>query len=136
MPSADLFRTYVKDAAAFRGMLHHSAHHVAKMHGVYEDTQQILEHKVQTIGEINARFHTSQAHSDGTIIAVGLLANAEVFDPSLSASSAANTEQRLWGSKEISRMHWRGLKQMIGTRGGLQAFKDNPILQIKLTWSV
>ena len=44
--------------------------------------------------------------------------------------------QRIWGVKEIARLHWGALKRMILDRGGFPAFRQNHLLHTKLVWYV
>jgi hypothetical protein len=79
MPIADLFEIYRQDSATFLGVLHHAAHHLAKKRGKDFETKQSIDYKYRTLRILNERLaSTSGPYDDHTIIAVGLLANAEV----------------------------------------------------------
>ncbi len=81
MPIIDLFQLYRQDAVSFLGMLHHAAHHVAKTQGRLEETPEIISFKWRTLKILNERLAASSGpYDDGTVIAAGLLANAEVSD--------------------------------------------------------
>lgn len=116
----DLFQVYRHDPVTFLGMLHHASHHLANLKNGETETPQILEYKYRTIRLLNERLMATQGpYDDGTIVGAGLLANAE----------------RIWGDKEIARMHWGAVKWMILDRGGFPAFKDNHLVHTKLIWS-
>jgi Fungal specific transcription factor domain len=120
MPIMDLFQVYRQDPVPFLGMLHHASHHLAKLKNGETETPQILDYKYRTIKLLNERLAATQGpYDDGTIVGAGLLANAE----------------RIWGDKNIARMHWDAVKRMILDRGGFPAFKDNHLVHTKLIWS-
>lgn len=120
MPIMDLFEVYRQDPIPFLGMLHHASHHLAKLKNNEFETPQILDYKYRTIRLLNERMAATQGpYDDGVIIGAGLLANAE----------------RIWGDKDVARMHWNALKRMIVDRGGFSAFKDNHLVHTKLIWS-
>ena len=80
MPIIDLFQLYRQDAASFLGMLHHAAHHMEmiKGQGAVETTQTIT-FKYETLRILNEKMAAPGGpYEDSTIVAVGLLANAEV----------------------------------------------------------
>lgn len=80
MPISDLFSLYRQDAASFLGMLHHAAHHLAKAKFNMSETPQVIYYKCETLHMVRQRLSSSNGpYDDGTIITVGLLANAEVF---------------------------------------------------------
>ena len=115
----ELYNLYRKDAVSFIAMLHHSAVHLATLRG-YKQTLQTIHFKQQALEAINARLKIAQSpYNDGTIVAVGLLANGE----------------RLWGNSQIAQMHWSALKRMLAQRGGFAGFKDNPAMHTKVLWS-
>jgi hypothetical protein len=79
MPIIDLFQLYRQDAVSFLGVLHHAAHHLAKTQGVGGETPQTISFKYRSLKLLNERMAAMEGpYDDGTIIAVGLLANAEV----------------------------------------------------------
>jgi hypothetical protein len=79
MPIIDLFQLYRQDAVSFLGVLHHAAHHLAKTQGVGGETPQTIGFKYRSLKLLNERMAATMGpYDDGTIIAVGLLANAEV----------------------------------------------------------
>jgi hypothetical protein len=79
MPIIDLFQLYRQDAVSFLGALHHAAHHLAKTQGVGEETPQTISFKYRSLKLLNERMSVVKGpYDDGTIIAVWLLANAEV----------------------------------------------------------
>ena len=81
MPIIDLFQLYRQDSVSFLGVLHHAAHHLAKTRGMGRggETTQTLGFKYKSLKLLNERMAaTNGPYDDGTIIAVGLLANAEV----------------------------------------------------------
>jgi hypothetical protein len=79
MPIIDLFQLYRQDAVSFLGVLHHAAHHRAKTQGVCGETPQTISFKYRSLKLLNERMAATKGpYDDGTIIAVGLLANAEV----------------------------------------------------------
>jgi hypothetical protein len=79
MPIIDLFQLYRQDAVSFLGVLHHAAHHLTKSQGVSVETPQMINFKYRSLKLLNERMSgTKGPYDDGTIIAVGLLANAEV----------------------------------------------------------
>jgi hypothetical protein len=80
MPIIDLFQLYRQDAVSFLGVLHHAAHHHAKStQGISGETPQTIGFKYRSLKLLNERMATTNGpYDDGTIIAVGLLANAEV----------------------------------------------------------
>ena len=120
MPIMDLFEIYRQDPVPFLGMLHHASHHLAKLKKGETETPQILDYKYRTIRLLNERLAATQGpYDDGTIVGAGLLANAE----------------RIWGDKEVARMHWGAVKRMITDRGGFPAFKGNHLVHTKLIWS-
>jgi hypothetical protein len=120
MPIMDLFEVYRQDPIPFLGMLHHASHHLAKLKNNESETTQILDYKYRTIRLLNERMAAAQGpYDDGVIVGAGLLANAE----------------RIWGNKEVARMHWNAVKRMILDRGGFPAFKDNHLVHTKLIWS-
>jgi hypothetical protein len=120
MPIVDLFEIYRQDPLPFLAMLHHASHHLAKLKHNEAETPQILDYKYRTIRMLNERITATQGpYDDGTIVGAGLLANAE----------------RIWGDKEVARMHWSAVKRMILDRGGFPAFKDNHLVHTKLIWS-
>lgn len=115
----ELYNLYRKDPVSFIAMLHHSAVHLATLRR-YKETLQTIRFKQQALEAINARLKTAQSpYDDGTIVAVGLLANGE----------------RLWGNSQIAQMHWSALKRMLAQRGGFAGFRDNPAMHTKLLWS-
>jgi hypothetical protein len=61
----------------------------------------------------------SFACDDGLIVAVGLLANAE----------------RLWGDRDVARIHWAAVKRMLRARGGFPSLTGNKAMHTKLLWS-
>ena len=115
----DLFCLYHKDRPSFLGMLHHTAHHLASMRR-FGQTIQTIKLKQQALHAVNLKLSVLEGpYDDGTIVAVGLLANGE----------------RLWGSRETARMHWAALKRMLIKRGGFPNLKRNPVMHTKLLWS-
>ena len=80
MPIIDLFQLYRQDAVSFLGVLHHAAHHLAKtQQGILGETPQTINFKYRSLKLLNERMAATKGpYDDGTIIAVGLLANAEV----------------------------------------------------------
>lgn len=65
---------------SFLGVLHHASHHLAKTRGASEETPQIIGFKYRSLKLLNERMAAAKGpYHDGTIIAVGLLANAEVY---------------------------------------------------------
>ena len=90
MPIIDLFQLYRQDAVSFLGVLHHAAHHLAKtQHGILGETSQTISFKYRSLKLLNERMAASKGpYDDGTIIAVGLLANAEVSSELLLLSMA------------------------------------------------
>ena len=80
MPIIDLFQLYRQDAMSFLGVLHHAAHHHARStQGIRGETVQTIGFKYRSLKLLNERMAaTNGPYDDGTIIAVGLLANAEV----------------------------------------------------------
>jgi hypothetical protein len=121
MPIIDLFEVYRQDPVPFLGMLHHASHHLAKLqHNESGSNTQILDYKYRTIRLLNARMATTAGpYPDSIIVGAGLLANAE----------------RIWGDKEIARLHWNAVKRMIADRGGFPAFRNNHLVHTKLIWS-
>jgi hypothetical protein len=79
MPIIDLFQLYRQDAVSFLAVLHHASHHLAKTQGVVAETPQMISFRYRSLKLLNERMSATRGpYSDGTIIAVGLLANAEV----------------------------------------------------------
>ncbi|KIW27787.1 uncharacterized protein PV07_07495 [Cladophialophora immunda] len=115
----DLFNLYRNHEIPFLGMLHHAAHHLAGMRGIWMSLQ-TFEFKQRTLAAVNQSLQRRQGPCDDwTIIGVGLLANAE----------------RVWGDRETARMHWGALKQLLLERGGFRALQSNPTMHTKLVWS-
>ncbi|KIW89570.1 uncharacterized protein Z519_09726 [Cladophialophora bantiana CBS 173.52] len=115
----DLFNLYRNNEIPFLGMLHHAAHHLAGMRG-NPISLQTIEFKQRTLAAVNQSLQRLQGPCDDwTIIGVGLLANAE----------------RVWGDREIARMHWGALKRLLLERGGFRALQNNPPMHTKLVWS-
>ena len=115
----ELYNLYRKDPVSFIAMLHHSAVHLATLRS-NKQTSQTIRFKQQALEAINGRLKTAQSpYDDGTIVAVGLLANGE----------------RLWGNSQIAQMHWSALKRMLAQRGGFAGFRDDPAMHTKLLWS-
>ncbi|OAP65580.1 hypothetical protein AYL99_01552 [Fonsecaea erecta] len=115
----DLFNLYRNHEIPFLGMLHHAAHHLAGMRGDAMSLQ-IFEFKQRALAAVNQSLQRRQGPcGDWTLIGVGLLANAE----------------RVWGNREIARMHWGALKRLLLERGGFRALKGNPEMHTKLVWS-
>ncbi|KIX95287.1 uncharacterized protein Z520_08804 [Fonsecaea multimorphosa CBS 102226] len=115
----DLFNLYRNHEIPFLGMLHHAAHHLAGMRGNVMSLQ-TFEFKQRALAAVNQSLQRRQGPCDDwTLIGVGLLANAE----------------RIWGDREIARMHWGALKRLLLDRGGFQALQSNPTLHTKLVWS-
>lgn len=79
MPIIDLFQLYRQDAVSFLGVLHHAAHHLSRSQGAGGETPQTISFKYRSLKLLNERMTAMKGpYDDGTIIAVGLLANAEV----------------------------------------------------------
>ena len=75
-----LFDVYRQNAATFQAMLHHSAHHIAVAHGRRWD-RHALQYKHETIRSLNQKLAArdpNEPFDDHTVVAAGLLANAEV----------------------------------------------------------
>lgn len=93
MPIIDLFQLYRQDAVSFLGVLHHAAHHLAKTQGVGVETPQTINFKYQSLKLLNERMSVAKGpYDDGTIIAVWLLANAEVCFCNFSVAGICLTE--------------------------------------------
>ncbi|ETI24876.1 hypothetical protein G647_04246 [Cladophialophora carrionii CBS 160.54] len=115
----DLFNLYRMHEIPFLGMLHHAAHHLASMRGQQESLQ-VIEFKQRSLVAVNRRLQILQEPCDDwTIIGVGLLANAE----------------RVWGDREIARLHWGALKRLLLKRGGFPSLRHNTAMHTKLVWS-
>ena len=80
MPNNDLFQTYMQDAVSFSAVLYHAARHLAKtQQGIPEATLQALRFQRTSMDLLYKRLSARKgSYDDGTIIAVGLIANTEV----------------------------------------------------------
>ncbi|KIW10950.1 hypothetical protein PV08_10249 [Exophiala spinifera] len=115
----DLFNLYRKHEIPFLCMLHHAALHLATLKGRKESLQAI-EFKQRSLEAVNRSLQVLQGPCDDwTTMGVGLLANAE----------------RVWGDREIARLHWGALKRLLLERGGFPALRDNLPYHTKIVWS-
>ncbi|KAK5205899.1 hypothetical protein LTR72_010105 [Exophiala xenobiotica] len=115
----DLLNLYRKHETPFVGMLHHAALHLATLRGQQESLQSI-EFKQRSLVAVNRSFQgLSGPCDDWTLMGVGLLANAE----------------RVWGDRQIARLHWGALKRLLLERGGFAVLQHNPPMHTKLVWS-
>ncbi|KAK5456978.1 hypothetical protein LTS15_004758 [Exophiala xenobiotica] len=115
----DLFNLYRKHETPFVGMLHHAALHLATLRGQQESLQSI-EFKQRSLVAVNRSLRgLSGPCDDWTLMGVGLLANAE----------------RVWGDRQIARLHWGALKRLLLERGGFAVLQHNPPMHTKLVWS-
>ncbi len=44
------------------------------------------------------------------------------------------TVQRVWGDRQIARLHWGALKRLLLERGGFAVLQHNPPMHTKLVW--
>ncbi|KAK5045242.1 hypothetical protein LTR84_009348 [Exophiala bonariae] len=115
----DLLKLYRSDEVPFLGMLHHAAHHLARLRGL-DMTVQSIEFKQRSLVAVNKSLRRKNGPCNNSILlGVGLLANAE----------------RLWGDRDVARLHWGALKRLLIERGGFSALKGEPILHTKIVWS-
>lgn len=91
------------------------------MYGIPGETPQGIKYKLDTLAAVRGQMSSlgNQPPSDGLIVATGLLANAE----------------RIWGSTDASRIHWRAARDMIASRGGFHGLGNNVVLHTKLMYS-
>ncbi|KAK5799801.1 hypothetical protein VI817_002013 [Penicillium citrinum] len=104
----------LSNAASFNGILAHAA---ADLNGRREDEDksEILKFKTEAIGTINLWLKSSTGAIKDKVVAgvVRLL-----------------TFERYWGTRDRFNMHKYGLRQIIDTMGGYQAFHTNWRLQL------
>ncbi|KAK6364198.1 hypothetical protein LTS17_012467 [Exophiala oligosperma] len=115
----DLFNLYRKHEIPFLCMLHHAALHLATLKGQKESLQ-TMEFKQRSLEAVNRSLRLLQGPCDEwTIMGIGLLANAE----------------RVWGDRQVARLHWGALKRLLLERGGFPGLQHNPPMHTKIVWS-
>lgn len=74
----DLLNLYRRDEIPFLGMLHHAAHHLARLRGL-DVTMQSIEFKQRSLAAVNMSLQRKSGPcSNSVLVGIGLLANAEV----------------------------------------------------------
>ncbi|KAH8687443.1 hypothetical protein BGZ60DRAFT_393600 [Tricladium varicosporioides] len=115
-PEGNFFMYIREDPALLHSLLYLvTVHHDLQL-GI-SDSQESLYHGGEAFRVISTRLRKKEALTDMTIAAVAMLANKENFD----------------GKFNLSRLHIRGLNQMVNNKGGISALKGL-FLRI-VTWS-
>jgi hypothetical protein len=102
-PIKDTFKLAVQDPVSFHAILTYASSHIACLHGM-QNTKQVITHKGETLQLLPKKLDPAiMDNRDGTIMAVQQLCSVE----------------ERWGRKDIAKTHWKGLKQLVDSRGGL-----------------
>lgn len=123
------------DAALLHATLSLVAYHYDITHG-RDESLDCLYQKGEAIRKMNQRLGDSHwQFSDTTIATVSLFANIEVYTVSTQSLYEALTEEKtMSGVRPISDVHMTALERMVISRGGLENFNHNKVLQRVLTW--
>lgn len=130
-PSHELLPLYRSDSASYRAILACAARHREVSEGSGDGI-----HSIQFITEaleiVQHRVREPQLRqSDGTVMAIALLASVEVRSSGLFREFGLMM-QETWGEDYAARIHWRGLKAIIDERGGLSTLCEEPVLHAAL----
>jgi len=110
-PIKETFKLAVQDPVSFHAILTYASSHVACLHGM-QSTEQVIEHKGKTLQLLTKKLDPAQMdNSDGTIMAVQQLTSIEEH----------------WGRADIAKTHWKGLKQLVDSRGGLAEIRKSAL---------
>jgi hypothetical protein len=119
-PIKETFKLAVQDPVSFNAILTYASSHVACLHGM-QNTEQVIKHKGETLALLTQKLNpATMDNSDGVIMAVQQLTSVE----------------ERWGRSDIAKTHWKGLKQLVDSRGGLAAIrKKTPRLEILIDFT-
>lgn len=103
-----------------------------------EPSPDSLIHKGQAIHAINSRLLSGQPSSDENLAIVAVLIKLEVslLHPTIMTASDLQhgNSQTLHGTSDASKLHMKGLMEMLRIRGGLSSLVHNQVLWRVLTW--
>lgn len=49
-------------------------------------------------------------------------------------SNHTDVSKRVWGDRQVARLHWGALKRLLLERGGFPGLQHNPPMHTKIVW--